>query len=983
MQCRASSDTSGEGNAVVARLAEREKQWETLNDLLASARRGRGRVAVISGPIAAGKTTLLEHFTEQAIADGALVLEAAGSRAERYLPFGILTRILDSIAPLEPGVHAESTALLDSLGASATDTQDPAAGTAGGVETGMRILPYVCASLLRIARDRTVVIAVDDVHHGDELSRAFLLCLARRVRQAGVLIVLTEAVRLLPAQLAFHAELQRQPNCTSIRLPLLSADGTGRMLAGHFSTAAAQRVTADCQETTGGNPLLIKALLEDGVAALGDSEPFQPLVPAETFERAVLDCLHRGDPEMLAVARGIAVLGDACPPPLLSRITDVHVKTAELAVQDLGRCGILRGDAFRESATRAAVLAATPPGALSVLHQRAARLLHQEGAAALDVARHLLAARKQVEEWAIPVLQEAAEYALVEDDPELALRCGELAVDSSPEGPSRTALKSRLVSIVWRSSPVAAEGHLRQLSREFLAGRLTDRDLLHAVTCLAWMGEARQAGEAVRRLQSAAQKALDAGQPFAYEPDTLAAAQSWLSLVSPPVREVFATAGPAHPSRPGDPGAPATATAPGAASYDMPDDAHVPAVEAMRTALRGGQGEAAVAEATRVLQRYHLSDRTLTPLVIAALTLVYAGRLDLALTWTDRLLGECSARNTPTWQAALGVVRAEVALRQGDLPGAAAQARQAMSLISVQCWGVGIALPLAVLIDAETQMGNLDEAMSLLEQPVPEMMLETQFGLHYLRARGRCHLATGRYHAALRDFLTCGELMKAWGMDAVELAPWRLDAAEAWLAIGNMPRAREYVEQQRQREAGPAGSRPRGALLYALARTSGDLTYRLKRLTEAVEALEQGEDRLQLARALGELSSGYRAAGDFNRARMLVRKAWHVAKSCGAQPLCQEFTPGQGDGEAVAAPAGREAEPAREAETLSESLSEAEARVALLAARGHTNREIATKLYVTVSTVEQHLTRIYRKLKVKRRRDLPARLWDLSLPGIA
>ncbi|KIF02713.1 transcriptional regulator [Streptomyces sp. RSD-27] len=964
----------------MARLVEREKQWETLNELLDSARRGRGRVAVISGPIAAGKTTLLEHFTEQAIADGALVLEAAGSRAERYLPFGILRRILDSAAPLEPGVHAEATALLDSLGTPATDTPDPATGAAGGgVEAGMRILPYVCASLLRIARDRTVVIAVDDVHQGDELSRAFLLCLARRVRQAGVLIVLTEAVRLLPAQLAFHTELQRQPNCTSIRLPLLSADGTGRMLAGPFSTAAAQRVTADCHETTGGNPLLIKALLEDGVAALGDGEPFQPLAPAETFERAVLDCLHRGDPEMLAVARGIAVLGDACRPLLLSSITDVHLKTSELAIRDLERCGLLHGGAFREAATRAAVLGATPPGALSVLHQRAARLLHQEGAAALDVARHLLAARKQVEEWAIPVLQEAAEYALVEDDPELALRCGELAVDSSPEGPFRTALKSRLVSIVWRSSPVAAEGHLRQLSREFCAGRLTDRDLLHAVTCLAWMGEARQAGEAVRRLQTAAQEAVDAGQPFAYEPATLAAAQSWLSLVSPPVREMFAAAGPAHPSRPGDPRTPAA----GAAFYDMPDDAHVPAAEAMRTALRGGQGEAAVAEATRVLQRYHLSDRTLTPLVVAALTLVYAGRLDLALTWTDRLLGECSARNAPTWQAALGVVRAEVALRQGDLPGAAAQARQAMSLISVQCWGVGIALPLAVLIDAETRMGNLDEAMSLLEQPVPEMMLETQFGLHYLRARGRCHLATGRYHAALRDFLTCGELMQAWGMDAVELAPWRLDAAEAWLAIGNTPRAREYVEQQRQREAGQAGSRPRGALLYALARTSGDLTYRLKRLTEAVEALEQGEDRLQLARALGELGSGYRAAGDFNRARMLVRKAWHVAKSCGAQPLCQEFTPGQGDGEAVAAPAGREAEPAREADALSESLSEAEARVALLAARGHTNREIATKLYVTVSTVEQHLTRIYRKLKVKRRRDLPARLWDLSLPGIA
>ncbi|KUM96638.1 transcriptional regulator [Streptomyces yokosukanensis] len=951
----------------MTRLVEREKQWETLNDLLGSARGGRGRVAVISGPIAAGKTVLLERFTEEAISLGALVLEAAGYRAERYLFFGILRRILDGAAPLDPAVHAEATALLDGVAAQAMDPGD----TAAAVEVGMRVLPHVCASLLRVARDRTVVIAVDDVHHGDELSRAFLLCLARRIRQSGVLMVLTEGVRLLPAQLDFHAELRRQPHCTAISLPLLSADGTARILSGPFSTAAAGRLAADCHDTTGGNPLLVKALLEDGLAALGDSEPFQQLAPAETFERAVLDCLHRGDPDMLAVARGIAVLGAAAPTSLVARITDVHVRAVELAVQDLTRCGLLRDGAFRMTATRAAVLAAAPPGALSALHQRAARLLHEEGAAALDIARHLVATRKPAEEWAIPVLQEAAEYALVEDDPQFALSCGELAVDSCPEGSRRTALKSRLVSIVWRSSPVAAEGHLRQLSREFSAGRLSDRDLLHAVSCLAWMGEARPAAEAVRRLQTAVQQAEEAGQPFAYAPATLAAAQSWLSLVSPPVRETFTADGPGLTARP------APAALGTAAPYDMPEDAHLPAAEALRTALRGGPGDTAVAEATRVLQRYHLSDCTLTPLVLAVLALVYAGRLDLALTWTDRLLAECSARNAPAWQAALGVVRAEVALRQGDLPGAAAQARQAMSLISTQCWGAGIALPLAVLIEAETQMGNLAEAMALLEQPVPELMLETQLGLHYLRARGRCHLATGRYHAALRDFLTCGELMQAWGMDAAELAPWRLDAAEAWLAIGNVARAREYVEQHEQREAGPSGVQPRGHLLYALARTSGDLAYRLKRLTEAVELLEQGEDRLQLARALGELGSAHRAAGDYNRARMFVRKAWHVAKSCGAQPLCQQFTRGQDDGEPVTT--GREAEPPREAEVL----SEAEARVALLAVRGHTNREIATKLYVTVSTVEQHLTRIYRKLKVKRRRDLPARLWDLRLPEIA
>ncbi|KOV33418.1 hypothetical protein ADK60_12455 [Streptomyces sp. XY431] len=55
-------------------------------------------------------------------------------------------------------------------------------------------------------------------------------------------------------------------------------------------------------------------------------------------------------------------------------------------------------------------------------------------------------------------------------------------------------------------------------------------------------------------------------------------------------------------------------------------------------------------------------------------------------------------------------------------------------------------------------------------------------------------------------------------------------------------------------------------------------------------------------------------------------------------------------------------------------LSRAELRVAELAARGRTNRQIAHELFITISTVEQHLTSSYRKLRVKRRADLPVHL---------
>jgi hypothetical protein len=45
---------------------------------------------------------------------------------------------------------------------------------------------------------------------------------------------------------------------------------------------------------------------------------------------------------------------------------------------------------------------------------------------------------------------------------------------------------------------------------------------------------------------------------------------------------------------------------------------------------------------------------------------------------------------------------------------------------------------------------------------------------------------------------------------------------------------------------------------------------------------------------------------------------------------------------------------------------------AALAARGDSNRQIARTVFITVSTVEQYLTRVYRKIDVDRRTDLPA-----------
>jgi DNA-binding NarL/FixJ family response regulator len=65
---------------------------------------------------------------------------------------------------------------------------------------------------------------------------------------------------------------------------------------------------------------------------------------------------------------------------------------------------------------------------------------------------------------------------------------------------------------------------------------------------------------------------------------------------------------------------------------------------------------------------------------------------------------------------------------------------------------------------------------------------------------------------------------------------------------------------------------------------------------------------------------------------------------------------------------------------VADELTETEARVAELAAAGHSNTEIAAALYMGVSTVEAHLSHVYRKLGIRSRAGLGAHFQSSAKP---
>lgn len=934
------------------RLVERGRELAELSNLLQACARDGG-AAVISGGIGCGKTELLTCVKGLAAAEGFLVLSAVGSWAERESPGSVLSQLMRGAnAPLDE--QHDITVLLDAVtrGHGAADGREPGQGieqqTLDWATTGA--LHRLCLEVVRTADRVPVLICVDDVQFTDSLSLYWLLQLLRRARSAPIGLVVAECTLSKPAHPQLHAELLRAPNYRRLSLERLSADGVASLLADQVDAETSRLLAAECHRVSGGNPLLVRALLEDHRHAGTPLDAAAPsLAVGDSYGETVLSCIHRGRPVLLRLAQALAVLDADAEPDLLARLLDDDEATMSRGISALEAAGLLTSGRLLHPVARQAVLGSVAPQRRSALYGRAAELLYLDGAAATTVARLLIDADGHRRPWAMEVLCQAAERNLAVNRIADAHTCLEAALRVCEDDSERMGIKALYASTAWMLNPSISARHLGELAAALHDGRLPDRHSLTLAKFLLWHGRFDEALDAVERIGQA---------PSDEDPPDPATATEIRAT-----RELLSTTYPLS-VRP-----PAGRTGSGTGREEDP---RVLGATALTRVLVHGPHDEAVADAETAMRAMRLSKSTQEWIVCATSVLEFADRLDAAANWCDHWLEQARTRRVPLWEAEFASLRARVALRQGRPEEAHRLAQAALTQVPAESWGVCIGGPLANLVQAATSTGNYEAAAEYLEVPVPQGMFRSRFGLYFLHARGCHYLETGRPYAALDDFTACGDLMGAWGFDQPTLVPWRTESARAHLALADPERAHALARAEIE-IAGERPSRARGVALRALA-ASGPPAERVGLLTEAVGLLRGCGDRLQLAGALAELGRAHAQSGRSARARQEIRAATRLAEAAGASPLVRALAaegsrpPGPGSG-LLAPPSGLDL------------LSGAERRVAVLAAEGLTNREIAQKLAVAPSTVEQHLTRVFRKLGVRTRQELPRDTASEAGPG--
>ena len=842
----------------------------------------------------------------------------------------VFEEVADSLAPLRR--RALEVALL--LAEPGEHSPDPRA-------IGLALLDV----LRLLAEQSPIVVALDDVQWLDPSSAGVLQIALRRLGDERVGLLATQ--RKVPGVAAPFAFGRAFPEDRLERLWLgpLSLGALHHLLQERLELELTRPELARLQETSGGNPFFALELGRELVRTGTRPAAGRALRIPESLHELLGDRLARLPPDTVDVLLIVAALAR----PTLELV--------EVALGDPDRTHVLE---VLETAVRAGVVHVEDsrvrfahPLLASICYEQAPMSkrgeIHRALAAAVtdleERARHLALAAAGPDATVASALDSAAEQAVARGATAAAAELAELAAELTPDDPP-LARRRRLQAATFHRLAGGAERSvsiLEQLLDDVPPG-VERADVLFALASTLHA----DAGTTIELLDRALVDAVDDDARLT----RLLSYRGWIRLFQADVRAGLrdARAALVKAETIGDPRLLASALG------------HVATAEGRAGEFTPGLLERGVEIETRLelTLGYHES-----PSIALSRRLVGLGELDGARAILVRIQDSADARGDELLRAqtAGSVCRLEwfagrwqLALDHGAL---AAEIRTQIAARHE----IGVSGRLQALV--QTDLGLVEEARAsaLAALAMSEAMSDEEWKILSLGVLGRLDFALGNLEAAGGYLRELPGRLRSAGYNDPTMAPLWADAIETLISLGELDRARDYLDQHEQdaRKLGsPCATAGAARCRGLLSAAEGDQDLALEALEGSLTALKGYRLPLERGRTLLCLGVVRRQGQQRTAAREALEGALAVFDELGARLWAEK--------------ARAELRRISGRRPASEELTETEHRVATLAARGRSNKEIAAELFMGVSTVEGHLSRVYRKLGVRSRSGLGSRL---------
>src|SRR5918996_6274399 len=382
---RGGARPSGRSLSAESGLLEREVELEAVAAMI-DLSSDKGQLLVIEGPPGIGKTSLLVEARALAREAGLEALSARGSELELEFSHGVVRQLFEPCLGRLP--EEEQAEVLAGAASLPSPLFDPVQLTAEpATDVSLATLHGLYWLTANVAARRPLLIAIDDLHWCDAASLRWLAYLVPRGEDLPLALVPALRSAEEGTDPVVLGQLVSDPLATVVGPAPLTRAATGRLIRQLLSPDADDTFCVACHEQSGGNPLLLRELLNavasEGLTPTEASVEQLRQLEADAVSRTVALRLIRLPPEAARLARAVAILGDDADLRHAAAIADLDEEHASHAAAELVRSDILRQDAtlaFVHPLVGNAVYSMLEPIEREQGHAGAARLLTESGA---------------------------------------------------------------------------------------------------------------------------------------------------------------------------------------------------------------------------------------------------------------------------------------------------------------------------------------------------------------------------------------------------------------------------------------------------------------------------------------------------------------------------------------------------------------------------------------------------------------------------